>query len=263
MKLGFQIDKAITENSNINAVVASGTIREYDIAHASASAMYFIRGNDKEFYDQLISMPKLQRNKTVGLMIRDDPTLQKKIHNLYLKWLNMFLEANKIRSHQFLWSNNDSIVVCNKIPLKTQFENEIVQFVNKNGDFSSVFKIKGQKVLFDSMGQRIIIMGINDDCVQKSEFVNSYLKGLISLVEKVKSLGYNKILPLLKEYRELYINNSNFEIYRDLTHQNQFMYRLKTGRHVYYDDYRGSENLVRDGNYRNFVLPIMNTIHVN
>ena len=174
MKSKFQINKLITNNPSINAVIASSTIKEYDIQAASATAMYFLKGEN--IYNQLMKVSKYTRNVQVGLFIKKEPSLQKKIDFLYLKWLNMFLDKNNIRPTNFLWSNKDSIMISNKIPKITTFENGIVKFINKNGNYTSMFIIKNRKVLFDSMKQKIKIIGVSDDLVESSVFVNNFLR---------------------------------------------------------------------------------------
>ena len=54
--------------NNITTNITSSTIIEYDLKSAHTSALYFIKG--EEIYNKLINMPKLERNITIGKMIK-------------------------------------------------------------------------------------------------------------------------------------------------------------------------------------------------
>lgn len=254
-----RLEKNITENKNISFVLGS-TIKEYDIKSAGATALLFLL-KDKELYEKLINMDdKKLRNVQIGNIQKKHPELTNQMNKLFLKWKNMFLEANRIRTSQFLYSNKDAITITNRVPSKRKFENDIVEFVNKEGEFSSMYKINGFRILFDSMKFRIKIIGINDEIVEESEFANGYLKNVISSLEKVKSLGFQKTINLLIQQRESYIDSLDENLYRSLADNNKFVYQMKNGKKKMFNEYMGRENLIREVNYTGFVMPIINTI---
>jgi hypothetical protein len=252
------LDKLIMSNKNINCAIST-ILCEYDIKSAHTTACYFIYG--EEMYKKLMAMPKLERNIEIGKMMKVDPTLYPKIETLLLKWMNEFLDVNGVKQQNFIETTRDSILLVNKKPTTTTFEGGIVEFRNKDGEYTSFYRINGKSILFDNMSYNIRIKGINSDdsIIKNSYFVQKYLKPLLIVVENVHSTGIVKCMKQLATFRDKYINNDNLDIYRDLMQENKFVSIIND--EIVLSDYVMDESkLVKLNNFKNFVMPVMRSI---
>jgi hypothetical protein len=252
----------LTKLSEVNRAITSAVgsiIVEFDIKSAYPSAMYFIKGPD--FHAELLALPKLERNTRIGKMMAQDKTLYPKIEELLLSWMNRFLEENNIKTENFLESNRDSILLVGKKPLATTFENGIVEFRNKSGEFTSFHRINGKSILFDSFNFEIEIKGISQDktIIKTSYFVEKYLKPLLKIVENTYSEGLIKSFKNAAIYREKYIHPQNPDIWRDLLRNNKFVFDIE-GQLVESDSMLDENRLVKIANYKNFVMPVLKSI---
>ena len=105
------------------------------------------------------------------------------------------------------------------------------------------------------------IKGINMQTVQESEFVNLYLKELLTTLETSISLGNIECMKILKQMRQKYINASDNSIYKSLNDKNKFIYEI-AGEMIETDveiNNPGAK-LMKIMNYRDFVMPLMRSI---
>jgi len=246
-------------NRGITSVVNS-IIIEMDMAHAYASAMYFIKG--KEFYDELLAMPKLARNTLIGKMMGKDDKLYPQVEALLLKWLNEFMRVNDIRTENFLEASRDAILIVNKRPIHTIFENGIVEFRNKASEYTSFHRINGKVILFDSYNYEIDIKGIAQDksFIQESVFVQTYLKPLLKSTENSYSEGLAKSFRQMAVYRDKYINPKDKNIWRSLLHNNKFVFQGEGDKTYESDAIVDEKTLAKILNYKYFVMPVMRSI---
>lgn len=253
----MELEKLITINKNLTAAVST-VVNEYDIKAAHPTAMRYISGESA--YRDLMKLPKLERNTLIGKMMRDDKTLYPKIEKLLLSWMNEFLKLNDIKNQQFVETTRDSILLVNKIPTVTEFDDGKIKFVNKDGTYTSLFRIQNRYlVLFDSLSYSIRIKGIDSDTINESPFVNKYFKNLISMVESNSSIGVTECMKKMAQMRNRYINTSDPEIYKDILNKNQFMHDVD-GEIIFSDYVMDSEKLIKSENYKNFVVPVMRTV---
>jgi hypothetical protein len=240
-------------NPNIKYCIST-IIAEYDIASAHPSACYFIFG--KEFYDKLMAMDKLTRNTEIGKMMARDPTLHEKIAKLLLKWFNMFCDENNIRETNFISSTRDSILLVNKKPLKTVFENGIVKFRNKEGEYTSYIRLHDRlEILYDNISGALRIKGINSSLLEGNPFIRLF-KQLLSILEQSESLTISEGLKKLTKIRMKYIYSTNMDMYKSLLDNNKFVYNIE-GERILSDSPMGNENLIKHDNYINFILPFI------
>jgi len=254
------LEKLINTNTLFDTVIG-GTISEYDIKNAGATAILEIKGRD--VYDKLMSYEKKDRVVKIGLMMRDEPGLSEKVNELMLKWLNLFISENKIKLTNFISTTRDSITIYNKLPIKTTFGN--VEFRNKDGIFSSMYRINRLTLYFDSMRDFIIGKGLSDDVINTSPFLNNFLKHHLQTIESCQKTGDGKVFNILRRIRESYIKSDDTSIYRDLFNENKLGVRFD-GELIYMDNDFESEDefqVAKDINYTNIILPIMRSVLVN
>jgi hypothetical protein len=244
--------KLIESNPNIKYCIST-IIAEYDIASAHPTACYFIYG--KEFYDKLMSMDKLERNTEIGKMMAKDSSLHEKIAALLLSWFNRFCDENNIKESNFISSTRDSILLVNKKPIKTIFENGLVKFRNKEGEYTSYIRLDRLEILFDNISGALRIKGINSQFLDNHPFIKLF-KQALSVVEQSNSLTISEGLKKLTKIRTKYIYANNQDMYRSIMDNNKFIYNID-GERFLSDALLEDENLIKHDNYVNFILPMM------
>lgn len=257
------LEKLINVNKMFD-VIFGGLIAEYDIKSAGATAILELKGND--MYEYLMKLDKKTRNIKIGLMMKNEPGLSDAVNDLMLKYLNIFIKENKINAKNIVYTTRDSILVYNKIPLKTIFNH--VEFRNKDGMFSTMIRIKNYTILFDSMSGRIDIKGIKDEIVEDSFFLNKFLINFLYIIESCQKNGDEKIFNTLKNMRLQYLNSHDVRVYKDLLNENKLGVRYNNEL-IYLDvntdtiEENEDFEIAKDLNYVNFVLPIMRSSLLN
>jgi hypothetical protein len=245
--------KLIETNPHIRYCIST-IIAEYDIASAHPTACYFIYG--KEFYDHLMAMDKLARNTEIGKMMAKDHTLHEKIASLILKWFNLFCEENNIKESNFISSTRDSILLVNKKPLRTSFEQGLVKFRNKEGEYTSYIRLQDRiEILFDNISGALRIKGINSQLLENHPFIKLF-KQMLSIIEQSGSISLTEGLKKLAKIRTKYIYSPNVDIYRSILDNNKFVYSID-GERFLSDALLENEPLLKHDNYANFILPMM------
>ena len=255
------LEKLINVNEMFDTIIG-GTLSEWDLKSAGATAIREIKG--ESIYNNLINLEKENRNIKIGLMMRDEPGLSDKVNSLMLKYLNMFISENKIKYSNIITTTRDSIILYNKIPMKTNFG--FVEFRNKDGFFSSMYRIKRLTIYFDSMRNELICKGVSNDVVNNSSFLNDYLKDFLRMIEGCQKSGDEKIFNILTKMRTNYLNWDDNSIYRDVLNENRI--GVKYNDEIIYmennfetgDD---SFQIIKESNFVNIVLPIMRSVLIN
>lgn len=259
------LEKLIYNNPAFQIVI-DGIISEFDIKSAGSTAMREIYGD--ELYNELMSMDKLQRNIKIGLIMRDTPGLSEKVNSLMLKYLNKFIEINDIKQRNIIMTTRDSIVLYNKIPLKTTFNN--VEFRNKEGMFSSFYRLGSRLIFFfDSMRNDLIVKGVSQEIVKESQFVNIFVKKYLFMFESMRNNGLSNTNSLLTKFRTDYIESKDINIYKELLNENSFAINIENGGEkelVYMKEAITGitkEDLSIESNYVNIMMPLMRCVSIN
>lgn len=257
-KIMSYINSTVSKN-DLNNCILNSNISEYDIKHAALSGIKFLYGEDSVEYNNLKNLPKEEYTVKIGLMMRSNKDLSKKMDELMIQWLNEFVDINNIKKNEFIENTRDSVLIWNKIPTKLKFKH--CEFVNKEGLFSTFLRINNRyKILYDSLRSIIVLKGINKDIVSKSDFVHKTLKNSILSLEKRITHGYKASFQSLQNDKYNYLNSNNFNVYRELLNENQFSYINTVDNNVYYSDVLiKDKNMVlsKISNYNEFLLPII------
>ena len=257
-----KLEKLINFNPLFDTIIG-GTIVEYDIKSAGATAIREIKGDS--VYNNLMTLEKTDRNVKIGLMMRDEKGLSDKVNELLLKWMNMFIEDNKIKNTNLIYTTRDSIYLYNKLPLKLKFGN--VEFRNKDGIFSSMYKFNRLTIFFDSMRGHIICKGIKSHVVENSYFLQNFIKKYLYLFESCQKTSESGIYKNLAHMRKSYINNENIDIYKDIMNENK-MGVVYNGQLTYIDGDYNEEAfndmvISKEMNFLNVLLPLTQSILAN
>lgn len=249
-------DKLIDKNPNIDYCIGT-IINEYDIKRAHPTACYFIFG--KEMYDKLINMNKLDCNILIGKMMKEDKTLYPKIEKQMLRFMNMFCEANNIDEKNFVSSTRDSMVLVNKKPIKTEFENGYLRFVNKEGEYTSYIRIDNLEILFDSMSGNLRIKGIDEEYVKANQPFIRLFKQMLMILESSKTTPMPVCMRKIQQIREKYLNSKDPRMYACLTRNNRYEYIIdgeKVESEAYLEEKDGIQ-LIKHSNYINLIMPLI------
>lgn len=248
------LNKLSVKSEFFNTIIG-GTICEYDIKSAGATAIRELKG--EEIYKELMKMDKIDRNIKIGLMMRDEKGLSSKVNECMLNYLNTFITKNKITEKHFVYSTRDSIVLYNKIPKKTKFGN--VVFRNKDGIFSSFYSLGRLAIFFDSMSYKVICKGVSDKVCEESPFINEYLKKYLKNIEVNYGAHTLNFIKILKSMREDYISSDNIRIYKSLFDENRYNVKMEDDI-VQLDNVDNTFDILRERNYIEIVLPIMRSV---
>lgn len=248
--------KLIDKNPNIDYCIGT-TINEYDIKRAHPTALYFVSGKDT--YDKLMSMDKLECNILIGKMMKSDPSLYPKIEERLLYFMNTFCESNNVDERNFISSTRDSILMVNKKPIRTEFENGLVRFRNKEGEYTTYIRIGHYEVLFDSMSGNLRIKGIDDAYLVGNPVFVKLFKQMLMILELSKTTPMPECLRKISQIRDKYMNSKDPRMYASLMRGNRYEYVVdgeKMESEVYLDEKPGVE-LIRYSNFIEFILPLI------
>ena len=110
----------------------SGRIIEYDMRSANISIMRHIDMITQESYEKLKSLPKIIREREVGLMEKSDPSIYTSIAN-GIKEAKLELAAfNKLEPEQIIRVANDAVYVNSMVDLSYTKFGDFIEFVPKN-----------------------------------------------------------------------------------------------------------------------------------
>jgi hypothetical protein len=255
--------KEIYHNPLIEKILSS-TIQEWDIKAAHLMALSCIYGKDNDLVLQLKKMDKTTRNIEIGKLMIGNKNFVKEIQNYLFLFKKEFLIQNNIKPNNIIETTKDSIILTNKIPtnLKLEINGNLVEFINKDGIFSSYYRLKNNKsIFFDNITRRIRIKGINEETVKNSIFVNKCLIPLLVTLEGSVSMGNLRAIKSMKHHRYSYIDNDDLNIYKSLNDDNKFLYH--NGNEIIYSDYilpENENNLIKTPNYMDYMMPLMRCV---
>jgi hypothetical protein len=145
----------------------------------------------------------------------------------------------------------------NKKPFKTSFENGLVKFRNKEGEYTSYIRLYDRlEILFDSISGALRIKGVNDQYLDGHPFIKLF-KQLLSIIEQSSSMPLSEGLKKLAKIRSNYILSQNPDMYRSIMDNNKFVYAIE-GEKFLSDALLENEDVIRQDNYVNFILPLVN-----
>lgn len=199
-------------NPNISYLINT-FIYEYDISKANITILYQEGVIDKQTYDRLKSVPRMERQVTIGYI------LKKKENNDILKQgicnaRKALFESNNIQDYEVLSIKNDAIYVIGRPLHNTVFG--IVEFTLRN-IYTSFYSINNLEIYYAYNADRseiIDIKGINNNTLELHK--NGFLMILKDLCYQCQSFGPQQASALLKLIYEKYINlDFPINIYRE------------------------------------------------
>lgn len=246
-------------------------IYEYDIRMANVSMLREKKYLSKDTLDKLSQQPKQVRERSIGMMIRDQKQRGKSKINLIIKKgilrsREKLFQENGIQDEEVLSIKNDAVFVIGRKLRHTKFGE--VEFVLKN-TFSAYHLINGIEFYYDGKRGKFVVKGISDEIIEHPDHQNGMLK---FLAEVMKYLIYDRkddlrkyLIQFSDQYKSrklphMYYREMNSEnIYRD---KSTISYKDADSRKEIFlnydmvnDDMRGDLNITF--NYKFYILPII------
>ena len=153
-------------------------------------------------------------------------------------------------------------MLVNKKPLKTKFENGVINFRNKDGEFTSYIRLtfgREIEILYDGMSNNIRIKGVNEDYISGNPVLLRLIKQLLMLLENANNLSTSELLRKTNYIRNKYINSKDTLMWASLLDGNKYVYIID-GEKVLSDEYLPETNqniLVKTDNFQTFILPLI------
>lgn len=193
-------------NSSYN-IILNSFIREYDISKANINALYERGVIDKAMYDNLYSADKAIREKTIGLMIRENQNIYKEIQaGIINAKINLIL-SNNIDLEDIVSIKNDAVFVMNRSLDNTKFG--LMDFKLKN-IYTIYIKINRYEFYyyFNPYNQEEIldVKGINDSKLELHK--NYFMDFLLALFNTLQVQGIIEGINMLQNFSLAYINRT-------------------------------------------------------
>lgn len=226
----MESDRIIREfSSRMNFITplryVSGRIVEYDLKSANINTLYQYSKIDKQYYDYLSRLPKMDREIEIGLRIRSDGSLYDTIQEGIKEAKFQLLKTNNVDLNSVVRIANDAVYINTSVDLNyTRFDN--LFFTQKS--ISNCMVKLGNLIIFfwyDNDGNmNIDVKGLNEVAMNlHSDYLLSIIAQVINMVERV---SINDALKYLLEFYNDYINMKlEKEYYRELTPES--LYRIK------------------------------------
>lgn len=261
-----QLYKNINYKSQVNNIICEN-IREYDISKANITMLYSANIISLEEYNRLCNVDKLQRQITIGYLIKKNPQYNKVIQQGILEAKKNLFESNYIEDKNVLSIKNDAVFLINTAPSITKFGN--VEFVFKN-EYTSFYKANNMEFFYylDMLNtiERLDIKGINTkDYMFKVYPLHKdyFIEFLLTLFETLQNGSIQEGIEILSTFYNKYINRElSVEYYRELNTNSQFKIINMGIVEVSYTMDRVSQNELKylDINYNRLILSDLNKI---
>lgn len=209
------LNKSSYLNTNIPFLIST-YIREYDMAKSNISILKYKGVLSQNEYDYYSNLPKDERQRSIGLLQRNNPEIIDILKSGMKEMRNNFIINNNLSPLDILSIKNDAFFIINSIPTNTVFDN--IEFRLKNTYTSYYFIDKLEYYYFyNQVNQEEIldIKGVSDDKLSLHE--NYFLDMLKTVFCSAQNEDIKETVSLLSFIYEKYIKRElSIEYYREL-----------------------------------------------
>lgn len=235
-------------------------ITEYDLKSAGFNALKERQLVHTDIINRLELLEKERRNEAIGMMIRKDKSLGKKIQRTVTEARREFFEANEVKDIDVLSIKNDAIFIIGRRLKNLEFGN--MKFIEKN-IYTSYHLFDKIEMYYNSQDERIDIKGINDKILgMHDNYMLEFLRTCFNYIEKG---NYDKLKKFLIDFSISYKSHKLHPgYYRELSSKNNYQYKetilagdremVMVIKNVEFDEL-GEINIAF--NYLMYVLPLM------
>lgn len=245
-------------------------IREYDITKANISILLTENLITKKQHDYLLSLPKMQREIKVGLMMRDNHDLSVGLSRGLVEARKAFLTSNNIEDRRVLYIDKDSITIIDEGSNMMKGGNIMTKFGENinfrlTSEYSSFFRLLNVDFLY---GNNISNTSRVDYETETETFrIKNASKNVPSLHRKAMldlllNIAYcaqvsriPNTLQMLKETYCKYIGGElPLDFYREFNQRSQFKFKNANSIFDYYTDAPPSDFNVIDISYNAYII---------
>lgn len=250
-KLYEKTNYTTTENIIIDRIY------EYDISMANVSVLKRSGKFDEERLEYLSQLPKMEREVTIGKLIREDRSIQTAIKKgIHLARWNLFKE-NQIKDTEVISIKNDAVFVRGRVLKVTKFGP--VEFKRKH-QYAMFMKMDRMEFYYDRKCNIVDIKGINDTVLKEPDHQNGILQFISTVMEYIVMDRKTQLHEYLFQFIHAYkARELPYPYYRELSQDNCYRSQFSlSGNSVQL--LQISQNDVSDlnisYNYNRFILPI-------
>lgn len=250
-KLYEKTNYTTTENIIIDRIY------EYDISMANVSVLKRSGKFDEERLEYLSQLPKMEREVTIGKLIREDRSIQTAIKKgIHLARWNLFKE-NQIKDTEVISIKNDAVFVRGRVLKVTKFGP--VEFKRKH-QYAMFMKMDRMEFYYDRKRNIVDIKGINDTVLKEPDHQNGILRFIGTVMEYIVMDRKTQLHEYLFQFIHAYkARELPYPYYRELSQDNCYRSQFSlSGNSVQL--LQISQNDVSDlnisYNYNRFILPI-------
>lgn len=205
----------------------SGRIVEYDLKAANISTLRNRNIISEEEYKRLSNLPKLEREKTIGLMIKKDPSIYTEIQKGIIDAKLLLVRNNNlIIPRNIMRVANDAIYINTGIDLQNIKFNDYIEFRQKS-QFNCMMIIEKICVFVEFLQDgnlNVDIKGVGENCLAlHQEYMTNIIVSVINFLER---FGVEVAIDYLVNFTEQYLNLSlPIGYYRE--YNSECSYRIK------------------------------------
>ena len=202
-------DKMLWFNSNIQYLF-HGNIVEWDMEKASLSVCEKFHLLDDEEINRMKSLPKLEREKTMGMHQRGNKEFSNQLLSGIREIRRKFLEINGLDESNVLSLHNDAIIFNSRKEIISDIDG--IKFHHDN-TWNAYIRYDRAEIFYkeDELGNGCLdFKNVGKDKIQEHTFgLNKYMIKIISYIE-----AYDKdVLQYMRKFQKQYIQNKLPEYY--------------------------------------------------
>lgn len=236
----------ILTSDNYNAPIEyliSCKIREYDIAKANINILFYKGLINKDQYDIFYNLPKMERQITIGNMLRGNKELNDALINGFKEFVSKFILENNISSTDILSINRDAVYIINRVPTVTKFDN--IEFIEKN-IYTSFYKFHKLKLFYYGSkvdgNEYLHVKGMSDLNLRLHE--DFFVDFLLTVFQSAQSDPVEEIIELLQIFNKEYINRTlPAGYYRNFNALSKFTIKTSSKISGFVADFVGNNNI--------------------
>lgn len=206
-------------------------ISEYDISKANINILRSYNVLDETNYYKLLDLPKMDREKEIGMKIRLNWTIQETIDKGIAASKLQFLKQNNIPLESILRIANDAFYLIGDIPVPHNIVipeggTTPITFAHKK-TYRYYLKLNSLLVFIDNSGRMwdIDVIGIGNDNIPLHE---AFMTFICNLIDQYAYGGKETAIRFFNEYHQNYVSRKlPVENYREFNSFSAFRYDMK------------------------------------
>lgn len=202
-------------------IIRDVKIREYDIKSAGLNILYNRGYVDKEDYEELLSIPKLERNVIIGKWLRDNPEINAVMMDEFVRIRKILFEINEIDDDEILSIKKDAIFIVDRELTELKFEN--YEFTCRE-EFTDYIFLDKKEYYYNKYTDKLEVKGFPKEV---KDFQQNYF---FKLIRDLLRLGKDKkaIFKILIEFKTDFLERTLPKQYYRSISTNLYPFKLAT-----------------------------------